>query len=107
MGLEGGFGSVRLGRMLTSSYLAVSRYDAFGDAGIGASLGRGCGTGYTAALRTENAVSPYTSPNFSGFKIGAEYGFGEQQKASDKPLHRHRCYVRQRPSEPGLRLLIA
>ena len=82
VGLEGGFGSVRLGRMLTSSYLAVSRYDAFGDTGIGASLAwNPTNTGY--APRTENAIS-YTSPNFSGFKFGAEYGFGEQQKASDK-----------------------
>ncbi|MBO1250112.1 porin [Comamonas denitrificans] len=82
VGLEGGFGSVRLGRMLTSSYLAVNRYDAFGDTGIGASLAWNIPqTGY--APRTENAIS-YTSPNFSGFKIGAEYGFGEQQKASDK-----------------------
>ena len=82
VGLEGGFGSVRLGRMLTSSYLAVNRYDAFGDTGIGASLAWNIPqTGY--APRTENAIS-YTSPNFSGFKFGAEYGFGEQQKASDK-----------------------
>ncbi len=81
VGLEGGFGSVRLGRMLTSSYLAVNRYDAFGDTGIGASLAWNIPqTGY--APRTENAIS-YTSPNFSGFKIGAEYGFGEQQKARD------------------------
>ena len=81
VGLAGNFGEVRLGRMLTSSYLAVSRYDAFGDTGIGASLAwNGTETGY--APRTENAIS-YTSPNFSGFKIGAEYGFGEQQKASD------------------------
>lgn len=82
VGLEGGFGSVRLGRMLTSSYLAVSRYDAFGDTGIGASLAwNGAQTGYAA--RTENAIS-YTSPSFNGFKFGAEYGFGEQQKSSDK-----------------------
>ena len=82
VGLAGNFGEVRLGRMLTSSYLAVSRYDAFGDTGIGASLAWNIPqTGY--APRTENAIS-YTSPNFSGFKIGAEYGFGEQQKASDK-----------------------
>ncbi len=48
----------------------------------GASLAwNGGQTGYAA--RTENAIS-YTSPNFSGFKVGAEYGFGEQQKASDK-----------------------
>ena len=82
VGLAGNFGEVRLGRMLTSSYLAVSRYDAFGDTGIGASLAWNIPqTGY--APRTENAIS-YTSPNFSGFKFGAEYGFGEQQKASDK-----------------------
>ena len=81
VGLAGNFGEVRLGRMLTSSYLAVSRYDAFGDTGIGASLAwNGTETGY--APRTENAIS-YTSPNFSGFKIGAEYGFGEKQKARD------------------------
>ena len=81
VGLQGSFGEVRLGRMLTSSYLAVNRYDAFGDTGIGASLAWNIPqTGY--APRTENAIS-YTSPNFSGFKFGAEYGFGEQQKASD------------------------
>ena len=81
VGLAGNFGEVRLGRMLTSSYLAVSRYDAFGDTGIGASLAWNIPqTGY--APRTENAIS-YSSPNFSGFKIGAEYGFGEKQKARD------------------------
>ena len=81
VGLAGNFGEVRLGRMLTTSYLAVSRYDAFGDTGIGASLAWNIPqTGY--APRTENAIS-YTSPNFSGFKIGAEYGFGEKQKARD------------------------
>lgn len=78
VGLEGGFGSVRLGRMLTSSYLAVSRYDAFGDTGIGAT--RAWAKGYSP--RAENAIS-YTSPSFSGFKFGAEYGFGEKKDARD------------------------
>lgn len=78
VGLEGDFGSVRLGRMLTSSYMAVSRYDAFGDTGIGGSLA--WGTGYQA--RAQNAVS-YTSPNFSGVKFGVEYGFGEKVEARD------------------------
>lgn len=78
VGLEGDFGSVRLGRMLTSSYMAVSRYDAFGDTGIGGSLA--WGNGYQA--RSQNAVS-YSSPNFSGVKFGVEYGFGEQVKARD------------------------
>ncbi len=38
LGIEGGFGAVSMGRELTASYLAVSRYDVFGDTGIGASL---------------------------------------------------------------------
>ena len=81
VGLAGNFGEVRFGRMLTSSYLAVSRYDVFGDTGAGASLAWNTGnTGY--APRTENAIS-YTSPNFSGFKFGAEYGFGEKKDARD------------------------
>ena len=81
VGLAGNFGEVRLGRMLTSSYLAVSRYDAFGDTGIGASLAWNPNqTGY--APRAENAIS-FTSANYNGFKFGGEYGFGEQQKASD------------------------
>lgn len=78
VGLAGSFGEVRLGRMLTSSYLAVSRFDAFGDTGVGAS--RAWTVGYPT--RASNAVS-YTSANFSGFKFGAEYGFGEQEKARD------------------------
>ena len=78
VGLEGNFGSVRLGRMLTSSYLAVSRYDAFGDTGIGASLA----WKRAYALRSENAIS-YNSPSFNGFKFGAEYGFGENKSAAN------------------------
>ena len=81
VGLAGNFGEVRFGRMLTSSYLAVSRYDAFGDTGAGGSLAWNSGqTGY--APRAENAIS-YTSPSFNGFKFGGEYGFGEKQKARE------------------------
>ena len=81
VGLAGNFGEVRFGRMLTSSYLAVSRYDAFGDTGIGASLAWNANqTGY--APRAENAIS-FTSANYNGFKFGGEYGFGEQEKARD------------------------
>ena len=79
VGLAGNFGEVRLGRELTASYMAVSRYDVFGDTGIGASLA----WKRDYAIRTENAIT-YYSPVFSGFKVGVNYGFGEQQKASDK-----------------------
>ena len=78
VGLAGNFGEVRLGRELTASYNAVSRYDAFGDTGMGGSLA--WKEGY--ASRTENAISYYT-PSFSGFKVGVNYGFGEQKEARD------------------------
>lgn len=81
LGIEGGFGSVTLGRDLTASYTAVSRYDVFGDTGIGASLAwNGKETAYNA--RTQNAISYYT-PTISGFRAGINYGFGEQVKARD------------------------
>ena len=78
LGIEGGFGAVSMGRELTASYLAVSRYDVFGDTGIGASLA--WKNGYDA--RTQNAISYYT-PTISGFRAGINYGFGEQVKARD------------------------
>ena len=78
VGLAGNFGEVRFGRMLTSSYNAVSRYDAFGDTGAGASRA----WSHKYPNRAENAIS-YTSPSFNGFKFGGEYGFGEQQKARE------------------------
>jgi predicted porin len=78
LGIEGGFGAVSMGRELTASYMAVSRYDVFGDTGIGASLA--WKNGYDA--RTQNAISYYT-PTISGFRAGINYGFGEQVKARD------------------------
>ncbi len=78
LGIEGGFGSVTLGRDLTASYTAVSRYDVFGDTGIGGSLA--WKNGYDA--RTQNAISYYT-PTISGFRAGINYGFGEQVEARD------------------------
>ncbi|GAA3995372.1 porin [Comamonas faecalis] len=78
VGLEGGFGIVRFGRELTASYLAVSRYDPFGDTGIGAT--RFWGNGYAA--RVENGITYYT-PNIAGFKLGVNYGFGEQTASRD------------------------
>lgn len=81
VGLEGAFGTVRLGRELTASYRAVSRYDVFNDTGAGASLAwNTTNTGYNP--RVDNAITYYT-PVFSGFKAGLNYGFGEQQKARD------------------------
>lgn len=77
VGLSGSFGQVRLGRALTASYNAVSRYDLFGTVGLGATLAwNGTQTGYSN--RSNNMIS-YISPKFSGFGVGIDYGFGEQE----------------------------
>ena len=87
VGLEGGFGEVRLGRELTAAYNATARYDVFGSVGLGQSrlwvngdIADDNVTAYKAAKTTNQRVSnavTYVSPNFSGFKAAVNYGFGE------------------------------
>lgn len=74
VGLSGSFGEVRLGRALTASYNAVSRYDLFGTVGLGSTLA--WKEGYQN--RSDNMIS-YISPKFSGFGVGIDYGFGEKK----------------------------
>ncbi len=73
VGLAGSFGEVRLGRALTASYNAVSRYDMFGAVGLGSTLA--WKSDYQ--IRSDNMIS-YISPKFSGFGVGIDYGFGEK-----------------------------
>ncbi len=81
VGLSGNFGQVRLGRALTASYNAVSRYDLFGTVGLGSTLAwSGAQTGY--ANRSNNMIS-YISPKCSGFGVGGDYGCGEQESNRD------------------------
>ena len=89
VGLSGGFGEVRMGRELTAAYNATARYDVFGSVGIGQSrlwadgdiadpinnVNANAGA-VTTNLRISNALT-YVSPDFSGFKVGVNYGFGE------------------------------
>ena len=85
MGLSGGFGEVRMGRELTAAFNATARYDVFGSVGIGQSRLWADGgvvdasanaTAVTTNQRISNALT-YVSPDFSGFKFGLNYGFGE------------------------------
>ena len=87
VGLAGNFGEVRLGRELTAAFNATARYDVFGSVGIARSQlwedGKNLDTTtfadpyyYTTNQRVSNAIT-YVSPNFSGFKVAANYGFGE------------------------------
>ena len=85
VGLEGGFGEVRMGRELTAAYNATARYDVFGSVGVGASALWADGgvvdasanvTSVSTNQRVSNALT-YVSPNFSGFKVAVNYGFGE------------------------------
>lgn len=75
VGLAGEFGQVRLGRALTASYNAVSRYDMFGTVGLGSTLA----WKEDYQNRSNNMIS-YISPKFAGFGVGIDYGFGEQKK---------------------------
>ena len=87
VGLAGNFGEVRLGRELTAAFNATARYDVFGSVGIAHSQlwddGKNLNTTtfadpyhYTTNQRVSNAIT-YVSPDFSGFKVAANYGFGE------------------------------
>ena len=94
VGLAGNFGEVRLGRELTAAFNATARYDVFGSVGIahsqlwddGKSLAFSTAPAtlgepvdpyhYTTNQRVSNAIT-YVSPDFSGFKVAANYGFGE------------------------------
>jgi predicted porin len=86
VGLEGGFGEVRLGRELTAAYNATARYDVFGSVGLAQSRVWAdggvvdAGTTNSGAVTTNQRVSnaiTYVSPNLSGFKAAVNYSFGE------------------------------
>lgn len=84
VGLEGGFGAVRLGKQNTQIKTALSQIDPFETAGVVSAI---TFFGGTTGLPAGNTTSPipervanqvtYTSPNLGGFSGSVGYTFGE------------------------------
>lgn len=79
VGLNGGFGSVKLGRQQTPMYNALLAVDPFSInlAGGAQRIFGGGLYGEDPLFRADNALV-YTTPNFSGLKGDLMYVFGEQ-----------------------------
>ncbi|MFT5589513.1 MAG: putative porin [Bradyrhizobium sp.] len=72
LGLQGNFGTVKLGRQTTLLYNTLSAIDPFG---IG--LAGDATRIFNAAGSRMNNTIAYESPNLSGFQGALQYGFGE------------------------------
>jgi predicted porin len=79
VGLNGGFGTVKLGRQQTALYSALSEIDPF-KIGLAGNAQRVFGYGLYAAdplARADNTIT-YETAAFSGFSGSVSYSFGEQ-----------------------------
>jgi predicted porin len=88
VGVNGGFGTVKLGRQLTPLYTALDQVDPFG-VNLAGNAQKVFGYGTYAAdplQRTDNTLS-YSTPNVSGLTGTVAYGFGE--KAGDNSANRN------------------
>jgi predicted porin len=72
VGLQGGFGAVKLGRQYNPIRTAVENIDPFG---LGLA-GNAANVFSVYGERADNTLN-YTSPNFGGFSAQAQYSFGE------------------------------
>jgi predicted porin len=83
VGLQGGWGSVLLGRWDSPYKSATIAVDPFGDLTIGGITGINNDRG-NFDRRTQNVVQ-YWSPNFAGFAVRASYGANEGKTATLDP----------------------
>ncbi|MDF3035461.1 MAG: porin [Paucimonas sp.] len=78
VGLQGGFGALKLGRQYTPLYNATSVIDPFG-VGLAGDYTRLISVGAgPSGRRVDNAVTYLTPNNPHGFRLEGLYGFGEQ-----------------------------
>ncbi len=71
VGVEGGFGSLNLGRQYTLHHVNQGAGDMVGNISNAGYIG-----GTDSLVRVSNAFT-YTSPSFSGFTVAAQMGLGE------------------------------
>jgi predicted porin len=86
VGLNGGFGEVRLGRDYTPAFLMAGSYDILGYGHFGNTLNYTVGSSPLGlggtSVRFSNGLF-YDSPDFGGFQVKAALRFGEVIAASD------------------------
>ncbi|MFT4100895.1 MAG: porin [Burkholderiaceae bacterium] len=78
VGLDGGFGSVKLGRDYTPGFFSVLVTDLFAWSNVGNASAFAVAGGTTA--RTSNAIF-YDSPTWGGFRVMTMYGSGERYES--------------------------
>lgn len=71
VGIEGGFGSVNLGRQYTLHHGVQGGADLMGNVTAAGWIG-----GFDSRVRQSNAIT-YKTPTFNGFSVSAQAGFGE------------------------------
>lgn len=83
VGLQGGFGTIKLGRGYTPAFRTVGTYDAFGYGLFGNMLSATAGADQ-AQTRFSNAIM-YDSPSWGGFQILAAYTSAHSGDELDAP----------------------
>lgn len=83
VGLEGGFGSVMLGREYTPIAGVAGATDIFGQGFFGGNLS--AFTSNRLTRRLSNSIN-YKTPSFGGVKASLVYGFGEQATGPSRDL---------------------
>lgn len=77
--LAGGFGEVRIGRDYTPAYWNSAIFDAFGNVGVGATLGGYAGAGLANTfVRASNSIAYFLPGGLGGLYGQAMYAFGNR-----------------------------
>lgn len=81
VGLGGGFGEVRLGRMLPTLQIYNGDFDPFGTETVGSTHAGGLNAGLAGSSRNNNNIL-YISPSLGGLRVHANIAAGDQNNGS-------------------------